>query len=119
VHKLIGSRSQNRALGFSIQATIQRIPYCDEATQKEVDDLFKKCLDVNDSRVRLVHGRWEDEGAEHVSRTSMKPKWHFASVDEITRQTENAKVCMNRVAKLIDGQAYDWSRKTRELMQGL
>ncbi|SRR5579884_1640460 len=107
------------ALCRVVSSLIQSLPYCDEATESEAVDLFNKCLEVNDARVRLVHGTWEDDGAHHVSRATMKQKLYFANTGEITRQTDKAKGCMNRVVKLIDGDPPRWARETRELIRDI
>jgi hypothetical protein len=84
-----------------------------EPISKEVTEIFRQCFGVNDARVRLVHGTWDSEGAHHVSRTSLKPKAYFAKVQEITDATLGARLCMNNVVKLIDGDVVDWARNIR------
>jgi len=86
----------------------------DELIAKEVTEIFNKCFRINDARVRLVHGTWDDEGAHHVSRTSLKPTAYFGDVKEITNITQETKACMNLVVKLIDGEVVDWARNVRE-----
>lgn len=84
-----------------------------EPIAKEVADVFGRCFRVNDARVRLVHGTWDDDGASHVSRTSLKPAAYFGKVQDITDMTEEAKACMNLVVQLIDGEVVDWARNIR------
>lgn len=79
----------------------------------EVRDTFNACLRVNDDRVRLVHGTWEESGASHVSRASLKPAAYFQSVEEITKSIDLTKDCMNRIVKLIDGGVVAWARELR------
>ena len=48
---------------------IQRFP----EQAKDIESLFKKCLALNDDRVRVAHGLWTDDGktlaARHVARS--------------------------------------------------
>jgi hypothetical protein len=94
-------------------AFIQTLLTPDEPISKEVSEIFNKCFRVNDARVRLVHGTWDDKGAHHVSRTSLTPAAHFTSVQEITDITEKTKDCLGLVVKLIDGEIVDWARNIR------
>lgn len=85
----------------------------EEDLQKSVRDTFNDCLKVNDARVRLVHGTWEEGGASHVSRTTLKPTAYFQSRAEIANSIEKAKVCLGAIVKLIDGDVVGWARDLR------
>jgi len=94
-------------------AFIQTLMEPTEVKAKEVEETFKKCLRVNDARVRLVHGTWDSGGAHHISRQSLKPGAYFADVKEITDITEETKQCMNLIVGLIDSEIVDWARNIR------
>lgn len=94
-------------------AFIQTLMEPTEVKAKEVEETFKRCLRVNDARVRLVHGTWDSGGAHHVSRQSLKPGAYFADVKEITDITEETKQCMNLIVGLIDSEVVDWARNIR------
>jgi hypothetical protein len=98
-------------------AFIKSLPECDEKTADEVTEIFNKCFRVNDARVRLVHGTWGDEGAHHVSRSNLTQKAYFGKVQEITDITQEAKICLNLVVKLIDGEVVDWARNIRDYLR--
>jgi hypothetical protein len=98
-------------------AFIHSLPECDEATEEKVTEIFKKCFRVNDARVRMVHGTWDDDGASHVSRASLKPRSYFASTAEVTNLTQDTKLCMNSIVDLIDGDVVVWARNVREILR--
>ena len=81
--------------------------------KKSVRGIFNDCLKVNDARVRLVHGTWEESGASHVSRTTLEPTAYFQSKSEIANSIEQAKVCLGEIVKLIDGEVVSWARDLR------
>ena len=67
---------------------IQRFP----EQAKDIESLFKKCLALNDDRVRVAHGLWTDDGktlaARHVARSSFKATFHFQQPDELPKLTK-------------------------------
>jgi hypothetical protein len=85
----------------------------DEPIANEVTEIFSRCFRINDARVRLVHGIWDDDGARHVSLTSLKPTTYFSDVKEIGDFTQETKACLNLIVKLIDGEIVDWARNIR------
>jgi hypothetical protein len=87
---------------------------------KDIKNLFKRCLSLNDDRVRIAHGVWSDDGktiiARHVARTSFKAGFHFRRPDELTKLTDTAQALMAevlfvlRVPKETDnGEEYQWT----------
>lgn len=94
-------------------AFIQTLMEPTEPKAKESMEIFNRCLRVNDARVRLVHGTWDDKGARHVSRQTLKPTAYFVDVKEITSLTEEMKACMNLIVGLIDGEVVDWAKNIR------
>ena len=66
--------------------------------KSEITAIFKRCLALNDDRVRIAHGAWANDGnaiiARHVARSSLKPHYFFKDSDEIARLTEAAQKLM-------------------------
>jgi hypothetical protein len=45
----------------------------DEARKERIEDFFRQCMQINDERIRVVHGDWTLSGARHIARGSRKP----------------------------------------------
>jgi len=73
--------------------------------QKEVDDLFKECLSINQRRVQIAHGTWfVDEiglGTHHVARGSFSPKVLFKKTEELDQVTEKILGLQSRIMRLL------------------
>lgn len=61
--------------------------------QREIENIFNACRQLNEERVRTVHGLWFESTkgvvARHVSRNSLKP--NFLLVEPISRLNAEAQ----------------------------
>ena len=61
---------------------------------KKLKALIKECRDLNDDRVRIVHGLWNiGEGGgkvHHVSRNSLKDRAYFDQADHLASRADQA-----------------------------
>ncbi|HEY1930853.1 MAG TPA: hypothetical protein VGG99_02480 [Acetobacteraceae bacterium] len=73
--------------------------------QKEVDDLFKECLSINESRVQIAHGTWFVDavglGTQHVARGSFAPKILYKKTHELDQITEKIMSLQCRIMRLL------------------
>jgi len=97
------------------EALIKAAPDCDKATAREVGNLFRECLRLNDQRNRLVHGTWsfgeEDPTtltARHVSRQTLTAKDYFTTVAEIEVVINQAEDLRRRVVMFLIGTPATW-----------
>jgi hypothetical protein len=69
-----------------------------------IENYFKSCKGLNNSRVKVAHGLWLDNGAtltaRHVSRQSLKASYYFDDQNELAVLCNEAKRLM---AELIEG----------------
>jgi hypothetical protein len=91
----------------------------DEPMAKEIQSLFSKCLELNDKRVRLVHGTWsvseegeEGEGrvfsARHVSRQNFEPKEYFTDIKEVSEAADEAEQLRSAIVRFLIGEPETW-----------
>jgi hypothetical protein len=86
---------------FRTLCSVARVVCCsqcdDPAEKAQIGELIKRCLEVNDTRVRIVHGTWnpnQDGGAPqafHMSRQSMKVTHYFSDHHEIADAVKKCK----------------------------
>jgi hypothetical protein len=74
--------------------SIQQFP----SEKNNIEKYFKRCLALNDDRVRIAHGLWTDSGrglaARHVARTSLKPEFYFEDPNELIKLIKTAERLM-------------------------
>lgn len=86
--------------------------------KEEVDRIVRRCLKINENRVRIVHGSWFLHlGAFHTSRQNLQSKLHFQDIEdvellavEIDRVTDE----LDKIVHEIDPQPDDEGRSTHQ-----
>jgi hypothetical protein len=67
----------------------------------DIKDYFKRCLALNDDRVRIAHGLWADGpqgmSARHVARTSLDANFYFENPDTLLKVVDEAEKLMQMV----------------------
>jgi hypothetical protein len=97
-------------------AFIISLPDCDAKLAAHANETFKKCLKVNEERVRIAHGTWTlQEGATHMSRNTFKVTSHFSKPEEIEKKTEEVKKCMTGIVHILTGKPEDRAEIARRL----
>lgn len=74
---------------------------------KQLEKLVKRCLKLNDERVRVAHGLWivDQTGGEahHLSRNTLKSSRHFEDPSELVNLTELAAQLRIELTKIFYG----------------
>jgi hypothetical protein len=69
--------------------------------KSDIQNLFNRCLKLNDDRVRVAHGLWSDDGraiiARHVTRSSLKAEHFFENPAAIAKLTDTAQSLMAEI----------------------
>ncbi len=63
--------------------------------------VIKRCLDINQHRVRAVHGIWIAGMASHTSRTSLAGGEYFAKPAELHKLADESVGLRHRIQKLL------------------
>jgi hypothetical protein len=88
------------------------VPGCTDEEREELEAVFKECLQINDERVRIVHGTWfiSDErlGAEHVSRSSLEPKVYYSRIEDIDKRSGEVAKLKSRIVQFLIGPRSSW-----------
>jgi hypothetical protein len=70
-----------------------------------LNDVVKRCLTLNQDRVRIMHGLWvlegENRGVHHVSRQTQKPSLKFQSGDELQAKASLANKLRGELTSVI------------------
>jgi hypothetical protein len=89
----------------SREIAIQRFP----KQKAAIEDVFNRCLKLNDDRVKVAHGMWSDTtdgrlAARHVGRNSLKAKFYFGDPKELPGLRETAQKLMKEVLFVVSDQ---------------
>jgi len=69
--------------------------------KKQIEDLFGRCLSLNDRRVQVAHGLWSDDGkgltARHVARGSLRAEYFFENTEDLVKLADTAQRLMAEI----------------------
>jgi hypothetical protein len=95
----------------AVTTDLCRREFGDKPNWRQIESIFKRCNDINDSRVRIVHGSWilaslSEFGTLYLSRQSRKWQPQFDSLDAIRREIDKLERVESDLLALLAGE-YD------------
>jgi len=84
-----------------VTSAVLRLRYDDDKAQRKIEHIFKKCLELNTDRVRVMHGTWSigpsRTNARHVSRSDLKAGYYFEQRGEMANRADAAQALMHQL----------------------
>lgn len=86
---------------------------CNEYEFKRLNELVKECLDINNYRVRIIHGSWSVGRGHallaHVPRGKLVAEEHYENIDDVVKSAHRASALTDKL--------YYWAEDLKERLR--